>query len=383
MIAARLPVQRPSNAKVLVVDGQGNIEHLVRSEFADLLRPGDVVVANDAATLPASLSGQHSRTGRPIEIRLAGRDSLDEIRHFSAIVFGEGDFRTPTENRSKPPALKRGDRLELGRMRGTVVRLLNHPRFILLQFEGSLREIWEGLARHGRPIQYAHVPAPLAVWDTWTPIAGRPVAFEPPSAGFVLDWSMLASLSARKIRFGTITHAAGLSSTGDPELDALLPFDEPYRIPPSTALMIKHAQASRGRIIAIGTTVARALEHTAAMFDGVVPFGERLATQRLGACSKLRIVDAILSGTHDRGTTHYELLRAFVDDETLSRIDHELNTRGYRTHEFGDSVFLERAHRRLGSPRLSSRSGPPALLTRATCRSSRNRDATSGCRFSA
>ena len=343
MIAARLPVQRPSNAKVLVVDGQGNIEHRARSEFADLLRPGDVVVANDAATLPASLSGQHSRTGRQIEVRLAGRDSLDEIRQFSAVVFGEGDFRTPTENRSKPPALKHGDRLELGCLRGTVVRLLNHPRFILLQFEGSPQEIWEGLARHGRPIQYAHLQTPLAVWDTWTPIAGPPVAFEPPSAGFALDWSMLASMSARKIRFGTITHAAGLSSTGDPELDALLPLAEPYRIPRSTALMIKHAQASRGRIIAIGTTVVRALEHTAAMFDGVVPPGERLATQRLDASSRLRIVDAILSGTHERGTSHYELLRAFVDDETIGRIDQELNARDYRTHEFGDSVFLERA----------------------------------------
>ena len=65
--------------------------------------------------------------------------------------------------------------------------------------------------------------------------------------------------------------------------------------------------------------------------------------QRLGASSRLRVVDAILSGTHERGTSHYELLRAFVDDETLGRIDHELNARDYRTHEFGDSVFLERA----------------------------------------
>ena len=104
------------------------------------------MVANDAATLPASLSGQHSRTGRRIEVRLAGRESLDEIRQFSAVVFGKGDFRTPTENRSKPPSLKSGDRLELGCLRGTVIRLLNHSRFILLQFEGSPREIWEGLA---------------------------------------------------------------------------------------------------------------------------------------------------------------------------------------------------------------------------------------------
>ncbi len=166
MIAAGRPIQRSSDAKVLIVDGRGNIEHQARSEFINLLRPGDVVVANDAATLPASLSGQHTCTRRRIEVRLAGRDSLDEVRQFSAVVFGEGDFRTPTEVRSKPPILNVGDRLELGCLRGTVARLLNHPRFILLQFEGSRREIWEGLARHGRPIQYAHVPTPLAVWDT-------------------------------------------------------------------------------------------------------------------------------------------------------------------------------------------------------------------------
>ena len=156
-------------------------------------------------------------------------------------------------------------------------------------------------------------------------------------------------MSARKIRFGTITHAAGLSSTGDPELDALLPFAEPYRIPRSTASVIEHAQASGGRIIAIGTTVVRALEHTAAIFNGFVPPGERLATQRLGASSRLRIVDAILSGTHERGTSHYELLRAFVDDETLGRIDQELNAHDYRTHEFGDSVFLEKADNQMRS----------------------------------
>jgi S-adenosylmethionine:tRNA ribosyltransferase-isomerase len=81
------------------------------------------------------------------------------------------------------------------------------------------------------------------------------------------------------------------------------------------------------------------------MFGGVVPAGERLATQRLGA-SKLCVVDAILSGTHERGTSRYELLRAFVDDEIMGRIDQELNAHDYRTHEFGDSVFLEKAANR-------------------------------------
>ena len=71
--------------------------------------------------------------------------------------------------------------------------------------------------------------------------------------------------------------------------------------------------------------------------------GARLATQRLGATSRLRIVDAILSGTHERGSSHYELLGAFVEDETLGRIEQKLNAHHYRTYEFGDSVFLEKA----------------------------------------
>ena len=116
-------------------------------------------------------------TGTEVKSLRAGRASLDEVRQYSAVVFGEGDFRTRTESRAEPPALNPGDQLELGRLRATVVRLLNHPRFTLIRFEGSSREIWEGLARHGRPIQYSHVSTPLAVWDTWTPIAGPPVAF--------------------------------------------------------------------------------------------------------------------------------------------------------------------------------------------------------------
>ncbi len=342
MMAASVPVQRRADAKLLVADKRGDVTHRARFEFASLLNPGDVVIGNDAATLPASLSGQHSPSGRRIEVRLAGRDSLDDVGQFTAVVFGEGDFRTVTENRPKPPILRGGDRLELGPLRGIVVRLLNHPRLISLQFEGSPRHIWEGLAWHGRPIQYAHVATPLSLWDIWTPIAGPPVAFEPPSAGFVLDWRTLASMTARGIQFGTITHAAGISSTGDAELDALLPFDEPYRILPSTALMIKRAQERRSRIIAIGTTVVRALEHAAGLFDGMVPAGARVATQRIGAGSKLRAVDAILSGTHERGSSHYELLRAFASDETLVRVDRELNAHQYRAHEFGDSVFIER-----------------------------------------
>ncbi len=168
---------------------------------------------------------------------------------------------------------------------------------------------------------------------------------EPPSAGFALDWHMLATFEERGIEFATLTHAAGISSTGDEELDRLLPFDEPYRIPVATEAAIAAALCDERRIVAIGTTVVRALEHSAGTF-GSVAAGESVANIRIGARTQLRVVDAILSGTHEPGTSHYELLQAFADKAVLSRADDALNRAGYRTHEFGDSVLIERDSRR-------------------------------------
>jgi S-adenosylmethionine:tRNA ribosyltransferase-isomerase len=341
--AAVLPIQRPRDARLLVIDPRGHIEHRSRTALIDLLRAGDCVIANDAATLPASLRGIHQRTDSQIEVRLAGRASLDprDVRRFSAVVFGAGDFHTPTEARPAPPTLEPGDRLKLGVIDATVVRLLDHPRLVQLQFEGEVVRIWRALAEHGRPIQYAHMQHALALWDVWTAIAAQPVAFEPPSAGFVLDWQTVDAMRARGIGFATLTHAAGISSTGDEELDRRLPFDEPYRIPPGTAAMIAATRARHGRVVAIGTTVVRALEHAASV-DGVVRAGDGVATQRIGPQTSLRVVDAIVSGTHEPQTSHYQLLRAFTDTLTLQCASEELEAHRYRTHEFGDSVWIER-----------------------------------------
>jgi S-adenosylmethionine:tRNA ribosyltransferase-isomerase len=155
----------------------------------------------------------------------------------------------------------------------------------------------------------------------------------------VLDWQILSAIREHQATFATITHAAGISSTGDEELDGLLPFDEPYRIPATTAKAVENSRRYGGRVIAVGTTVVRALED-AATEDGHLRIGEGLAKQRIGPTTRLRVVDAILSGTHEPGTSHYELLRAFLEDSTLRRATEELDDRGYRTHEFGDSVLI-------------------------------------------
>jgi S-adenosylmethionine:tRNA ribosyltransferase-isomerase len=356
MIPAVDPVQRPRDARLLVVDHEGRVTHAPRSRFLDFVHPSDVVVANDAATLPASLHGVHVPSGSPIEVRLAGRASLaaEDVRRFSTVVFGPGDYRVRTEDRPLPPPLAAGDRLALGPARhgwdrsageggtlnATVERLLGHPRLAAVRFEGPPRSVWAGIAWHGRPIQYAHVTAPLALWDVWSAIAGLPAAFEPPSASFALDWAAISAMRERGIGFATITVAAGISSTGDAGLDRRLPFDEPYAIPEATASAIRRARAIGGRVIAVGTSVVRALEH-AATGDGVVA-GHGVASQRVGPATALRVVDAILSGTHEPGSSHFDLLRAFAPDATLAAATAALESAGYRTHEFGDSVLIER-----------------------------------------
>lgn len=341
MIAADSAVQRPADAKLLVVDSQRNLIHVPRTAFVDFLRPNDLVIANDAATLPASLTGIHQQTSKPLEVRLAGRPSLDpsEVKRFSAIVLGEGDFHLRTEDRPLPPPLQRNDILVLGPLQATVEEILGHPRLVSLLFDGTPDQIWAGLASHGKPIQYSHLQTSLELWDVWTRIAGPPVAFEPPSASFILDWHMLTDIREHRAAFATITHAAGISSTGDEGLDHLLPFDEPYHIPVATAKAVEIARRRGGRVIAVGTTVVRALE-AAATDDGHLRSGDGLATEKIGPTTRLRVVDAILSGTHEPGTSHYELLRAFLEDATLELATSELIAGGYRTHEFGDSVLI-------------------------------------------
>ena len=343
MIAATSAVQRPADAKLLVVDAQRNIIHVPRSAFVDFLRPNDLVIANDAATLPASLTGIHQPTGQQIEVRLAGRPSLDpmDVRRFSAVIFGEGDFHTRTEDRALPPPLSPGDTLLLGPLQATVEELLGHQRLVSLLFPGTADEVWAGLASHGKPIQYAHLQTSLELWDVWTKVAGLPVAIEPPSAGFILDWEVLSTIREHGAHFATVTHAAGISSTGDDDLDRLLPFDEPYQIPSATAQALEITRQRGGRVIAVGTSVVRALED-AATDDGHLRVGDGMAKGKIGPATRLGVVDAILSGTHEPGTSHYELLRAFLEDSTLERATAELTAREYKTHEFGDSVLILR-----------------------------------------
>src|SRR5437867_1710869 len=102
---ANWPRQDPLAERLLIIDpGAGVFRDARTGELPAWLRPGDLLVVNDAATLPASFSAI-DRSGRPIEIRLAGE--LAGSR-WSAVLFGEGDWRTPTERRPEPPSMNVG-----------------------------------------------------------------------------------------------------------------------------------------------------------------------------------------------------------------------------------------------------------------------------------
>src|SRR5262245_53997923 len=119
-------------AKLLTIDARGTVQEMPRNALASLFSPGDLVVANDAATLPASLRGTHDASCKPIEVRLAAWVSAGDPTRFVAVAFGTGDHRMRTEDRPAPPPLSPGDRLSLGPLVAVIERLVGHARLVTL-----------------------------------------------------------------------------------------------------------------------------------------------------------------------------------------------------------------------------------------------------------
>lgn len=301
-----------------------------------LLTPRDLVVVNDAATLPASFAA-HTERGAAVEIRLL-EAPLGSLTH--AVLLGAGDHRTPTEHRPAPPELGVGDVLLAGDDQWLVAQVSPlSPRLVTLAWPGAAEQRFELVYRLGRPVQYSYVPEPLALWDVQTVFATRPWAVEMPSAARPLGASVLDALRMRGVPIATLTHAAGLSATGDARIDAALPLPERYEIPEATVELLEATQRADGRVLAIGTTVVRALEDSAKRHGRVVA-GASTATLVLGAEHRRKVVSGLLSGIHVPGESHYRLLESFVDEETLARSVEIAASQRYRQHEFGDVCLV-------------------------------------------
>ena len=292
--------QRRDDVRLLVIDPHRRRRRTRRfARRAPLPSPtscaaGDLLVVNDAATLPASLRGRDD-AGHEIEARLLAARADDR---FSAVLFGAGDWHQRTEDRPPPPRCRSARACASARSTAEIVaRAPASPRLVDLRFAVGGDALWAALYREGRPVQYSYLAHDLPLWAVQTVYAARPWAFEMPSAGRPLSWEILLALRRKGVRWASLTHAAGLSATGDPAIDAALPLAERYDIPAATVRAVAETRARGGRVVAVGTTVVRALEG-AAMKEGGLRAGAGETDLIITPAFRPRIVDGILSGAH-------------------------------------------------------------------------------------
>jgi len=330
MKAARAPRADKTDVKLLVVK-DGVIEDSSIESLPDHLRSGDLLAVNDAATMPASLPARDARNNQ-MELRLTTQ--LDE-RVWQAAVLGAGDWRTPTEDRPSPPRLVEGEEIMIAQDFRARVRGDNQlsERLLNLEFNLSGEELWRNLYRHGKPVQYSYLEDELKLWSVQNVYSSRPWAVEMPSAGHALSWRLLLKLIRNGVQIVPLTHGAGLSSTGDMKIDLALPLAERFEIPPSTMEAVRRTRAGGGRVIAVGTSVVRALESAGMGLCG-------FTNLKLGPGYERKIVDGLLTGTHDVSESHYQLLRAFLPENALARVSRRLERQDYLTHEFGDLCLI-------------------------------------------
>jgi S-adenosylmethionine:tRNA ribosyltransferase-isomerase len=339
MMPASEPRGDRDRTRLLVIDPDRAQRKDARiSDLPRYVRAGDLLVLNDAATLPASLRALSS-AGEALELRLIGPGAGER---FWAVAFGAGDYHTRTEHRPAPPALPAGGELQIGpRLRARVVRCSPiSPRLVELAFTLRGEALWAELYARGAPVQYAHHSQDLPLWSIQTAYAARPWAAEMPSAGRPLSFSTLLALQRTGVELAVLSHAAGLSATGDPALDAALPLPERYEIPAATVDAIERTRARGGRVIAVGTTVVRALEGAAANGGGWPSAGSDWTDLRIGPDFQRRVTSGILTGMHSPAESHFALLRAFASEQQLTAAFEHAERKNYLAHEFGDVCLV-------------------------------------------
>ncbi len=304
----------------------GRIRHARFADLPSFLRPGDLVVINVSATLPAALTATradgtrldlHLSTPAP---RLGGEYWLVEFRR-GGIPFGgvHGDERLE---------LPDGGRLEILAPYAGGTRLW----LVRLDVGGSVESY---LARSGRPIRYGYVPKDWPLDAYQNVYALQPGSTEMASAGRPFTAELVTGLVARGILVAPVALHTGVSSPERHEP----PYPERYRVPPETARLANAVQAGGGRLVAVGTTVVRALE-TAARPDGTVAPGKGWTNLVITPQRGLHAVDALVTGWHEPGASHLELLRAAAGDQLLERCYDEALEHEYLWHEFGDSHLI-------------------------------------------
>ncbi len=328
---------RRDGVRLLVAGGDG-IAHARFRDLGSYLEPGDLLVVNTSATVHAAIDGR-TEDGQPVVVHVAAR--LDDD---TWVV----ELRTPGV--AKHPLLdaRAGLQVELP---GAAVLTLDAPhagrgpdgsagtrlwRARAQVGAGSLREL---LARAGRPISYGYLRGrwPLAAYQTV--FATEPGSAEMPSAGRPFSTELVTALVSSGIGFAPVVLHTGVSSLERGEQ----PPPERFRVPAPTARAVDAVRRVGSRVIAVGTTVVRALE------SAVGPDPGRRATVVasggwtdlvLGPDRPALVVDGLVTGLHEPEASHLLLLEAVAGAALVQRAYDEAVARRYRWHEFGDSCLL-------------------------------------------
>jgi S-adenosylmethionine:tRNA ribosyltransferase-isomerase len=313
--------------RLLVSPGDDEVVHTTFSALPDALQRGDVLVVNTSATIPAAIWGTLP-DGEVIRV------------HFSTEMPG-GFWLVEVRAPSGVTTVPRPDDLtgvEVGLTGGghlTVLdRLPGSQRLWLASVHVGVTVV-DYLHAHGEPIRYRHAPGPWPIGAYQQIFGTEPGSAEMPSAARPFTADLVLDLVRRGITIETILLHAGVSSLEAHEM----PYPERYRVPDATAAHLNAAHRAGGRVIAVGTTVVRALE-TVTDEQGTVHPGAGWTELVVTPARGVRLVDGLVTGWHEPEASHLLMLEAIAGRPPLERVYAAARREGYLWHEFGDSHLL-------------------------------------------
>ena len=329
-LTANAPVERDDVALLVARRSDGSLTNACFGELPGFLREGDLLVVNTSATLAAALGARLD--GEPVDLHLStpvGAQGVGPAGDEPWVV----ELRTADRRPLRAP--RDGARIELpdGASATLLAPYLGSSRLSVAALSLDV-PVEEYLARHGRPIRYRHSPS-LTIEDYQTVFARDPGSAEMPSAARPFSPELVTELVTRGVLIAPITLHCGVSSLEAGES----PYPERYRVPAETARLTGAVRGWGGRVIAIGTTVVRALE-TAAADNGAVSPASGLTNLLVTPRRGVHAVDGLLTGWHEPESSHLQLLEAVAGPALLGRSYGTARAAGYRFHEFGDSHLI-------------------------------------------
>ncbi len=314
--------------RLMVSRGSDEPVHARFAGLADVLEPGDLVVVNTAGTRAAA-----------VDALVEGHGS--SVLHVSTELPGGlwmVEPRRRLENGSTEPMRLAGPPLATVLPDGTTVSLLqpapgSERLWVASVADGA--DLLDVLSRHGRPIRYRYVDRdwPLAAYQTV--FATEPTSAEMPSAARPFTDRVVTSLVRRGVALATIRLDTGVSSLEGHEA----PYAEHFEVPASTAAAVEATRRLGGRVVAVGTTVVRALESTVDGSGSVHPgrgWTDVVVTPERGVAA----VDGLLTGWHEPGASHLAMLEAVAGRAPLLDAYRAAWEHDYLWHEFGDSHLI-------------------------------------------